>query len=154
MAGEFSVNTSDKFTTGTTAKTFLQITAAKDLASILPYGSFDGTAPDGPQVLVEVFRGNGPFSDGVTVTPVALDETETNAQSVVEAAVSAKENAQIAKTEPNGANAKRIWWGLRHPQGEWQMPFLVRLKAGQTLAIRYTVSTAVGAQAGFYGRQA
>lgn len=140
------------FTTGTSAKTFLAVTAARPCDIVVDI-SFAGIVSTDPQVLVEVFRfpsAGISWSAGNNVTPLLLDSTQNEATTVLWSL--AKENASSPVSEPSYSSALRVGATYVHPQSKWISPRVFRLDTGESLSIRCTVATAVVGLAEFWAR--
>lgn len=144
MAGVRFAQNSASVSTSTSAKTIAQVTAPANTGLIVDEidVSFDGTSSTGPKVLVEILR-SMTSGTGTTNNPV-----KTNVCDDETLQCTGKDNFTV---EPSGGTV--IDQQLVHPQAGASFRRRYRVKGGETLSIRTTVSTAVNARSRIGGEE-
>lgn len=125
--------------TGTSTMTVFEITAPANQAVYVNNFkiSCDGTASNGPQVLVEPLN-NCTTGQG-TASALTLTKSEPEQGHTIQA--TAKEHFTVEGTH-NGIAAPGK--SYLHPQGrDWVLPRRIRVPAGKAFRVRVTVGTAV-----------
>lgn len=144
MAGvRFALNSSSVSTT-TSAKTIAQITAASNIGLVVDEidVTFDGTSSTGPKVLVEILRS----ATGGTSSSKSPVKTNVNDDETLQC--SGQENFTA-----EGSSGIVIDQQLVHPQAGASFRRRYRVKGGETLNVRCTVSTAVNARVRIAGEE-
>lgn len=142
MAGTLCTQTtSAAFSTGTGAnKTILSLSAHAQVAAVVRRASisFDGNSPTANKILVQILRGvTGGTSTARLPTNVNASDSETPQAT----------GAENYTVEPSGGTV--VFEELVHPQGGYTAPESIKVKKGETLAIRVNAPAAVNCRARF-----
>ena len=143
MAGIRAIAQTSEVSTGTAAKTLLQIAAAANHRVLVVElsVSFDGTDSAGAPILVEILR----QTDAGTMSSLTPVKVDADGDETLQ--TTAQENATAEPTAGDVIMREQV-----HPQGggwTWQAPFgreLV-LTGGERLGVRVTAAAAVNAVA-------
>lgn len=125
--------------TGTSTMTIFEATAPANQAIYINNfkASFDGTASNGPQVLIEPLT-NCTAGQG---TASALTLTKSEPEQSLTIQTTAKEHFTVEGTHNGTAVPGKSY---EHPQTrDWVLPRRIRVPAGKAFRVRVTVGTAV-----------
>lgn len=143
MAGTRTVAlTNAGINTGTIPKTILQIAASANIALFATkvHVSFDGTVANAAKVLVEVVRS----ATGGTGTSLTSADAPRNVNAS-ESETPQYTAKQEFTAEPTGGKVIARRWV--HPQADYTFNLPCKVKAGETLGVRCTTTSAVNCHA-------
>lgn len=135
MAGTLgSLTTSTPISTTTSAKTILQLTASANIAAVVKrlQIAFAGTNPTADKIRVRILR-SATGGSATSRTPAKLNASDSETLQAT-----GKENFTA---EPTGGTS--IFDTYVHPQGSYEVPRAIKVKAGETLGIEVTAVAAV-----------
>lgn len=135
--------------------TLIQVVALQDIAFLQPFVSLAGEDPTDPQFFVHILRDVDEWTAATAVTPQPHDTSESDANTLLAAAMRVWETSATPAAEPSKTNAKTLHSWFVHPQGGWQDAWSYPLRKGETLTIVLDVpATSQSVHAGFRGRVA
>jgi hypothetical protein len=136
-----TLTTSGDISTGTAAKTILQITAPANTKIAVQKGniSFRGNSPTADKILVQLVRSATGGSGATTRNPAKIDATDsTSIQSTGKEGYTA---------EPSSGTV--VYEDVIHPQGSLNLPEEIIVKPGETLAWVTNAPASVNCRARF-----